>query len=95
MFCSDNNVAYNVTFVKTIMAFSQVSRAVRVIILAKGKADVIIQVNICEVFYTVSETLPYLKITGLCRFVNKDNIRQLRYRAKVIFVRYFSLAILC
>lgn len=58
MFCSDNNVANNVTFVKTITAFSQVSRAVRVIILAKGKADVNIHVNICDLpdIFTVSET---------------------------------------
>lgn len=57
MFCSDNNVAYNVTFVKTIMAFSQVSRAVHMIILAKGNADIIIHVNICDLqdTYTVSE----------------------------------------
>lgn len=58
VFCSDFNVVHNVTFVKTIMAFSQVGRAVHTIILAKGKADIITRVNICDLrdIYTVSET---------------------------------------
>lgn len=40
------------------MAFSQVNRAVHMIILAKGKADRIIRVNICDLrdIYTVPET---------------------------------------
>lgn len=39
------------------MAFSQVSRAVHMIILAKGNADIIIHVNIYDLqdIYTVSE----------------------------------------